>query len=66
VSSKKELRITKEVRSVLFRKCNSFRDYYPYLFSIIKGEECMKFADPDFIECPLNGKTSRDDHVAKT
>jgi hypothetical protein len=66
VSGKEELRITKEVRSVLFRKGNSFRDNDPDYFPIIKGEECVKFADPYFIEGALNGKAPRDDHVAES
>ena len=60
VAGKKELRITKEVRSVLFGKGDSFRDYDPNCFPIIKGKECVKFADPYFIECALFGKASRD------
>jgi hypothetical protein len=66
VSGKKELRITKEVRSVLFGKGDSFRDNDPYYFPIIKVEECVKFTDPYFIEGALNGKAPRDDHVAES
>ena len=66
VAGKKELRITKEVRSVLFGKGDSFWDDDPYCFPIIKGKECVKFADPYFIECTLFGKASRDDHVAES